>query len=183
MKLVDIKGNVTSKQRLVFLVTMLILIIVVFFVLKNINKKNEGIDYNNTNLSDFKINSSTINDRGIFWNLNEIVTNYINSYQAEYNKESKSFEDYYKALDPNYKKFTGKKKYLELSNNIVNKVLGENRDILTALPNPVITEVKKLDKFDSAYLCKLSTVNENDEAYIGIVLDTQNKRYNIFYIY
>lgn len=183
MKLVDIKGNVTSKQRLVFLVTMLILIIVVFFVLKNINKKNDGIDYNNTDLSDFKTNSSIINDRGIFWNLNDIVANYINAYQAEYNKETKNFDYYYKALDPNYKKFIGKKKYLELSNNVVTKVLGENRDILTLLPNPVITEVSKLDKYESAYLCKLSTIKEDEEAYIGVVLDTQNKRYNIFYIY
>ena len=183
MKLVDIKGNVTSKQRLVLFVTMLVLIIVVFFVLKNINKENNGIDYNNTELSDFKINSSKINDRGIFWNLNEIVSNFVNSYQAEYNKETKSFGYYYNALDPNYKKFIGKKKYLQLSNNVVTKVLGENRDILTVLPNPVITEVNKLDKFESAYLCKLSTIKEDDEAYIGIVLDTQNKRYNIFYIY
>ena len=39
-----------------------------------------------------------------------------------------------------------------------------------------------MDNYDNAYICQLSTQNESDNAYIGIILDTENKKYNIFYI-
>ena len=47
MKLIDIKENITPKQRLVLLVTILILVIVVFSFMKNFFSKKEGIDYKN----------------------------------------------------------------------------------------------------------------------------------------
>ena len=42
MKLIDIKENITPKQRLVLLVTILILVIVVFSFMKNFFSKKEG---------------------------------------------------------------------------------------------------------------------------------------------
>ena len=55
MKLVDIKGNITSNQRLILLLTMLVAIVVIFFGLRSINKKVEGIDYKNTDLNDVSL--------------------------------------------------------------------------------------------------------------------------------
>ena len=182
MKLVDIKGNITSNQRLILLLTMLVAIVVIFFGLRSINKKVEGIDYKNTDLIDLIINSQITNDREVYWNLNEIICNFINSYQSKYNKKVNDLNYYYKALDPNYKKFISKKKYLELSNTLITKVIGEDQDVLSTLPEPVITEVRVLNNYDNAYLCKLSTKNEGEDTYIGIVLDKENTKYNIFYI-
>ena len=41
MKLVDIKDNITSKQKLLLGIVCLLLIIVVFSVLKNVTSKND----------------------------------------------------------------------------------------------------------------------------------------------
>lgn len=182
MKLVDIKDNITSKQRLVLGITFLIIIIIVFYMLKSITSNDEGIDYKNTDTIDLVITSTQINDRDVYWNLNKIVSEFINSYQSSFNKDVKDLNYYYGALDSNYKKFLGKKKYLESSNNLINKVVGENKDVFTLLPDPLITKVYRLNDYDNAYLCELSVKNENDEAYIGIILDTEHTKYNIFYI-
>ena len=39
-----------------------------------------------------------------------------------------------------------------------------------------------MDEYDNAYICELITKNNNEDAHIGIILDTKNKNYNIFYI-
>ncbi len=182
MKLVDIKGNITSKQRLILVITALILLLIVFYLLKNITKTSEGIDYKKTDITDLLIFSSTVKDRDIYWNLDGIVTEFISSYKSVTNKDIKETKYYYNALDPDYKKYLGKKKYNEIANNLINKVMGENRDEFSSLPTPLITSLNKLNNYDNAYICELSTSNVNDSAYIGIILDTDKKKYNIFYI-
>lgn len=182
MKLVDIKGNITSKQRLLLMITFLVIIVVVFSFFKNINKKVEGIDYKKNGINNLLLYSKEVTDRDIYWNLDGIVSDFLNSYQSEYNKDIKSLNYYYKALDPNYKKYLGKSKYKELANGVITKVLGEEKDMLSALPQPVIIEVRALNDYNNAYMCKLATKNDED-AYIGIILDTEETRYNIFYIY
>ena len=182
MKLVDIKGNITSKQRLLLMITFLVIIVVVFSFFKNINKKVEGIDYKKNGINNLLLYSKEVTDRDIYWNLDGIVSDFLNSYQSEYNKDIKSLNYYYNALDPNYKKYLGKSKYKELANGVITKVLGEEKDMLSALPQPVIIEVRALNDYNNAYMCKLATKNDED-AYIGIILDIENTRYNIFYIY
>lgn len=183
MKLVDIKDNITSKQKLVLGIVCLVLLIVVFSVLKSvINTSDEVIDYENTNSIDLVISSSKINDRDIYWSLNGIVSNFINTYQSNYNDEIKGLDHYYNALDPNYKRFLGKKKYREVSNNLISKVMGEEAGVFSLIPEPLITDVYRLYDYDNAYICKLTTKNSEVEAYIGIIIDTENTKYNIFYI-
>lgn len=182
MKLVDIKGNITSKQRLVLLITFLVLIVIVFYFLKDITSEREGIDYKNTEVIDLLTSSYEINERDVYWNLDKIISEFIYSYKSEFNDQINDLEYYYGALDPNYKKFLRKKKYIEISNNLITKVLGENKDMFATLSSDFITSVYRLDEYDNAYLCKLKTVNSTEEAYIGIVLDTEHKKYNIFYI-
>lgn len=182
MKLVDIKGNINPKQRLILIITILLLLIVIFGILKSVTKKNEGIDYKNTNIDDLIIESTSNNDRDVYWNLNEIVYKFINTYQSKFTKEVKDVEYYYNALDPNYRKYLGKGKYLDKANTLITKVIGEEKDVFTLIPEPLITSVYKMDNYGNAYICQLSTQNESDNAYIGIILDTENKKYNIFYI-
>ena len=63
MKLVDIKGNINPKQRLILIITILLLLIVIFGILKSVTKKSEGIDYKNINTDDLIIESSLNNDK------------------------------------------------------------------------------------------------------------------------
>ena len=187
MKLVDIKDNITSKQKLLLGIVCLLLIIVVFSVLKNVTSKNDkAIDYKTADEYTFLIASSEESDRDVYWTLNKIVYEYLSSYQNSYNSKIKGFDYYYGALDPDYKKYLGKKKYLTLSKNLIKKVLGDkadSQDDFYILPEPLITKVNKLNNYDNAYFCEISTLNEGENAYIGIILDTEKSKYNIFYIY
>lgn len=184
MKLVDIKDNITSKQKLLLGIVCLLLIIVVFSVLKNVTSKNDkAIDYKTADEYTFLIASSEESDRDVYWTLNKIVYEYLSSYKSDFNSEVKGFDYYYGALDPDYKKYLGKNKYKKLSNDLIKKVVGGEPDIFTAFPEPLITKVNKLNNYDSVYFCELSTQNESENAYIGIILDTEKSKYNIFYIY
>ena len=87
---------------------------IVFYLLKNITKTSEGIDYKKTDITDLLIFSSTVKDRDIYWNLDGIVTEFISSYKSGTNKDIKETKYYYNALDPDYKKYLGKKKYNEI---------------------------------------------------------------------
>lgn len=183
MKLVDIKDNINSKQRLVLGIVFLVLIIVIFSILRSvINTSDEVLDYENTDSIDLIISSSEINDRDVYWSLNGIISGFINTYQSSYNDEIKDLDYYYNALDANYKKFLGKKKYREVSNNLITKVMGEEKSVFSKIPEPLVTEVYRLNDYDNAYICRLATQNNEGNAYIGIILDTENTKYNIFYI-
>lgn len=182
MKLVDIKGNINPKQRLILIITILLLLIVIFGILKSVTKKSEGIDYKNINTDDLIIESSLNNDRDVYWNLNKIVYEFINTYQSKFTKEVKEVGYYYNALDPNYRKYLGKGKYMDKANNLITKVVGEEKNVFSLIPEPLVTSVYKMDNYDSAYICELSTQNKSNDAYIGIILDTEKKKYNIFYI-
>lgn len=182
MKLVDIKDNINPKQRLILIITILILLIVIFGILKSVTKKSEGIDYKSTSTDDLMMRSSSNNDRDVYWNLNKIVYDFINTYQSKFTKEIKDVGYYYDALDPNYRKYLGKRKYMDKANNLITKVIGEEKDVFSLIPKPLIVSVYKMYEYDNAYICELSTQNENDKAYIGIILNTEKKKYNIFYI-
>lgn len=182
MKLVDIKGNITPKQRLILVITILLFLLIIFYTLKLVTKKQEGIDYKNTNINKLIVFSEETTDRDIYWNLNSIVYEFVITYQSNFNDQVKNIEYYYNALDPNYKKYLGKKKYTEFSNNLINKVIGEEKNQLSLVPEPLIKTVYKMDEYDNAYICELITKNDNEDAYMGIILDTKNKNYNIFYI-
>ena len=182
MNLVDIKGTITSKQRLVLMISFLIVILVVFYFLRNVNKKVEGIDYKKTDINGLLALSQDDKDRYVYWNLNEIISKFLNSYQSEYTEGINDINYYYKTLDPNYKKYLGRRKYKELANSFIDKVVYDPEDDLKSLPQPLITKIKRLNDYNNAYLCKIATKN-NEDAYIGIILDIENTRYNIFYIY
>lgn len=182
MKLVDIKDNISSKQRLVLCLSILILLMVVFSALKQFTSKENGIDYKTTSIETLIKDSLEISDRNIYWNLNDIVYKFVNSYRSKYTKNVEDINYYYKALDSNYKKYLGKRKYKGQAYKLISKIIGENPDELSKIPEPLITNVYQLDEYSNAYICKLSTLNEEESAYIGIVLDTEKNRYNIFYI-
>ena len=82
MKLIDIKENITPKQRLVLLVTILILVIVVFSFMKNFFSKKEEIDYKNIDYNNFIVESSETSDRNLYWTLNDILVPFLQSYQT-----------------------------------------------------------------------------------------------------
>ena len=136
MKLIDIKENITPRQRLVLLFTILILVIVTFSFMKNFFSKKEGIDYKNIDYNNFIVESSETSDRNLYWTLNDILVPFLQSYQTvekmdtseliEYKYTGRSLEDYYDALDKNYKKYLGKEEFISKSKEMMSKVFEKN---------------------------------------------------------
>lgn len=180
-KIVDIK-SLTPKQKLLFFGICLILLVVITTIALNLNIGYEAIDYKNTDIYSFIIHSEETNDRDIYWTLDNIVSQFIGTYQSEFTKDVKNLDYFYNALDPDYKKYLGKKKYKEISNDIITKVIGEQKDVFSSIPAPLITTVYKLSDYDNAYICKLATQEDSASTYIGIILDTDKNKFNIFYL-
>ena len=77
----NVKMNtISSKQKLILAICFLLIIIVLLWISKQIFNKDE-FDYRKITHDDF-IYSGLINtDRQIYWSLNEIISNILNSYK------------------------------------------------------------------------------------------------------
>lgn len=191
MKLVDIE-RLNSKQKLLFFATCLVLLIVISTVLMSLRLGYDVIDYKKENAYTFIFNSTEDNDRNTYWTLNNIILPFLESYQTvenmdisdliEYKYNGYSLDDYYKALDTDYKKYLGKKKYLEVSKKMMEKMVSRNENGFVLKKEDLIKRIYKLNLYDNAYLCELNTVDKSSNAYIGIILDTEKSKYSIFYI-
>lgn len=192
MKIFDIKENITSRQRLILLVAILILIIVISSILMSQNFRTNKINYKKVDKYTFIADSVEDNDRNIYWTLNNIITEFLKSYQTvekmdtsllvEYKYMGYSLSDYYLTLDPDYKKFLGKKKYIEKSKELMSKMVTTNENGYVMKEKDIIKNVYKLNSNSNAYLCELKAVNEFDSVCIGIILDTEKNQFNIFYM-
>jgi hypothetical protein len=189
-KLIDISG-LNSKQRLVFFCICLILLVIGTTIITSINSDNKVIDYEKTDIYELIIDSTETKDRDIYWTLNKIILEFLKSYQTvekmdtsdlvEYHYTGYDLDDYYKALDPEYKKFLGKKEYIEISKNMMSKMVTWNDNGFILKEQNIINTVYKLNDYEG-YICKLNTVDNKNQAFIGIILDKENNEYNIFYI-
>lgn len=189
-KIVDIEG-LNSKQKLVFFAICLVLLIVFTAIISSLNFGPKMIDYKKMDVYDILIDSTETNDRETYWTLNNIILNFMKSYQTvekmdtsklvEYHYTGYSLDEYFNALDPEYKKFLGKKKYLNTAKQMISKMVTWNDNGFVLKDEDIIDTIYKLDKYD-AYLCSLKDTDLDKETYIGIILDKEKKEYNIFYI-
>lgn len=171
--------TISSKQKLILAICFLLIIIVLLWISKQIFNKDE-FDYRKITHDDF-IYSGLINtDRQIYWSLNEIISNILNSYKNIGKEEGIKPEDYYDVLSEDYKEYLGKRKYKKLINEFLQKFVVKNSYTTTIKTSRIIENVYYLD--NNRYICELSTASEENKAYIGITLNTSNKTYNIFYI-
>ncbi len=191
MKLVDFE-RLNSKQKLIFLLIILILLVVIASTLMKLRFGNEVIDYKNKNVYSFIIESKQDKDRNTYWTLNNIIIDFLDSYQTvekldtsaliEYKYTGYSLEEYYKVLDSDYKKFLGKNKYMEISKNMMSKMVTKNENGYVLNTENIIKKIYKLNNYENAYICELNTVDKASSAYIGIILDADQGIYSIFYI-
>lgn len=176
----NVKMNmISSKQKLILAICFLLIIIVLLWISKQIFKKRE-FNYNNMNHDDFIYEGTINNDREVYWSLNEIVSNILLTYQNIGKEEGIKPEDYYDVLSDDYKEYLGKGKYQKLINEFLQKFVVKNSYTTTIKTSRIIENVYYLN--NHRYICELSTVSEENKAYIGITLNTSNKTYNIFYI-
>ena len=75
----NVKMNtISSKQKLILAICFLLIIIVLLWISKQIFNKKE-FDYKNMNHMDFIDEGTINNNREVYWSLNEIISNILNS--------------------------------------------------------------------------------------------------------
>lgn len=171
--------TISSKQKLILAICFLLIIIVLLWISKQIFNKNE-FDYRKIGHDNFIYSGSLNTDRQIYWSLNEIISNILNSYKNIGKEEGIKPEDYYDVLSEDYKDYLGKGKYKKLINEFLQKFVVKNSYTTAIKTSRIIENVYYLN--NNRYICELSTASEENKAYIGITLNTSNKTYNIFYI-
>lgn len=189
--------EISGKQKLIFFVVVLVLLITMVTMIKNW-PKDDGekiIDYANTNF-DTLITDSVLNtDSGIYWSLNEIVLKYLNSYlvENEVGKKSKytNYKGYYNNVVQRYKRYLGKSKYEKLSSDFCSRfVVSKDNNKNFAMDgigdyNNIDSEkiIRNVYVFEeNRYICKLYSSKNDKTGYIGIELNPKELTWKIFYI-
>lgn len=184
-KIIDYK-NMSMKQKIIFLLIVIIIVILLSWIVKiirnNIMLKSSSVIKDYKEVDDgtyFTMQSTPTYDRKLYWNLNDIISGYIESSKYSNNDTDFSIDNYFDALTTQYAAYLGENKYRELSNNFLKKFE------LTGVQEKAYKTydfIKSIYEFkENMYICELSGVN-NQIAYMGIVLNEQNKTFEIFYI-
>lgn len=187
--------NISNKEKLALSITVLVLVVIIMSVLVNLNDDEIKVEYENFNVENAIKESITTTNRQIYVDLNEIISNYLASYNMEikaadenvdFSKIKYTREEYYRVLSDEYKKVLSKKDYMDVSNKFCMKFIsaskyGEYVEVKNSIINCIyVLPSKKYG--EDMYICKLNTISKNDTAYIGINLNQYQKIYSIFYI-
>ena len=120
-----------------------------------------------------------IDDRKIYYTLENIVDDYVNSYIV--NEDKSSYKYYYQYLREDYKKYLGKKKYYEVSESFLKKFyININSDYEKMDTSQLIKQVYLFD--NNVYLCILEGRYKKETGYFAVMLNESSNTYNIVYI-
>ncbi len=185
-----IKRIKLSKKQLLIIAILFLLFLM---ILKNVVDSFSGnnINYKTANAETFISMAQENYDRQVYWNINDIISNFVFSYQTvenmdtssivEYNYNGYKLEEYYDTLDIQYKKFLGKTGFINLSKSMLSKFAIPSDKGIKIVTEKLIKKMYKINDQDM-YFCELNTVNQDYKSYIGIKIDTVNNTFNIFYI-
>lgn len=180
------KEKVNTKLLLFTLVLVLIVLLIFNYLLKN-NSTDSVWNYKElTSGTDIIYLGKKIEDRQIYYNLEKIVTEYVNSYLPEGEQAIKdvTYEDYYDALSEKYKNYLGKNKYYEVAQKFLKKFyINVTSDYETMEYMDTERIIKNIYVFENyVYLCELETSDGKNTGYIAIQMNTENNSYCIMYI-
>lgn len=194
-KIIDIK-NISMKEKIALLATIAALLMFITKMCYNLeNNETNGIDYGTDLNINYMLKFSEKNtDRQIYLTLNEIIFDFLNSYNLEIKEYGGDTElsfisfkrkDYYKVLASSYKKKLGWFKYNSLSKEFMQNFIYSGDRGQYMKTSDILNEIYELGTYmysGDMYICKLNTAKENEYAYIGIQLEEKSKKYNIFYL-
>ena len=173
--------RVDSKLLLFTLVLVLIALLLLNWLLGN--RETDSIwNYKEiTTATDVMYLGTRVTDRQMYYTLESIVNQYLNSYINVYNEEKVMYEDYYKYLTENYKKHLTKKEYMQVAEKFLNKFyININSDYESMDTNQILKNIYEFE--NSIYLCELKGNRSNETGYIAVQINTSELAFNIVYI-
>lgn len=181
-----------NKQILLGLIVIMSILGGLTLIMKSWSSNKEKTWDYSTNKISYEIISSgkLIYDRQTYWQLDDIIFQYVNSYIYNQDENTKKiakapYKEYYNALTKDYKKVLNKNEYVNKSEMFFNKILLE-----TESPSGFYEEnknrISKVLLYDNnMYLCEIEGLDKNFpivNCYIGIKLDSSSNKFSIFYI-
>ena len=182
-------NNISSKQKLIILTIILVVLIVGVNILKALGKQ-EGIwNYKEiTSATDVISSGSIITDRKTYYELEDIIVRFLlaNDGISTTNLETENigydatYKDYYSILTKEYKKHLSRKEFNEKANKLLNRfVIPLDIEEFGYMNTKNI--IKNIYGYgDNKYLCELQSYD--NVGYIGIQLNPYKDCYYIFYI-
>lgn len=172
---------------------LLFTLVLVLIVLLLLNKFLDGLNTNDiwnykklTSAQDIIQKGKIVTDREIYYNLEEIITKYVESYLSEQstNLDMINYKDYYTFLIKDYKKHLSQEEYNNVAETFLNKFYVKNVSEWEAYEYmDVFSLITNIYSFDNnIYLCKLYSKETRNTGYIAIKLDLTNEGYYIVYI-
>lgn len=173
--------RVDTKLLLFTLVLVLIVLLLLNYFFKN-NGTDEIWNYKEiTTALDVMYLGQRVTDRQTYYDLESIVVQYLNSYLAEYNGDKDTYKDYYNYLTEDYKRYLGKRKYIKVAENFLNKFyINMDSDYINMDTTQVLKNVYKFD--DDVYMCELYSNSNEKTGYIAVRVNMNSARFNIVYI-
>ncbi len=189
LKLFNFK-DLTYQEKLILALGIMGAMLLITTVINLLRDSKTEINYNDQSVKSLYTHSVPVKDRDVYWVLNDIISTFIDSYNKELLTVSDaqkqeilySREDFYTVISDEYKKELSKKEYLEVSKKMLEKFI-ENDEVMKS--SDFISTIKKLDSSiysENMYICKLKTVDNSTESYIGIQVYPDSKSYNFFYL-
>lgn len=174
--------SIDSKLLLFTLVLVLITLLLLNYLFEG-NRKDEIWNYEEmTSVTDIIHLAKENKDREIYYTLEAIVNQYLNSYINPYNDEEKiMYPHYYNYLREDYKNYLSKKEYMEVAEKFLNKFyININSDYEAMYTYQLLKEVYSFG--NNVYLCKLVSKRNNEIGYIAFQIDESELAFNIVYI-
>lgn len=177
------EGKRVDSKLLLF---TLVLVLIALLLLNNFlegNRKDEVWNYAKiTSATDVMYLGKRVTDRNIYYTLENIVNQYLNSYiNTEDDQDKIMYEDYYNYLTDYYKKHLNKKEYKQVAENFLNKFyININSDYEAMYTYQLIKDIYAFD--NNVYLCKLVSKRNNEIGYMAFRVNEAELAFNIVYI-
>ena len=180
-----------KEDKKIWLYALILVVIVLLILLRifknNANKDNLWYDYDEFSYANAFLKATRVEDRTIYWALDDIVSQFVDSYMSsgktygDVDESTITYEDYYYALYEGYQNHLGKDGYMELAKAFLEKFMIENEmEFASMESNGLIDSVYMIQ--ENVYMCDLTSKIKQTSAYIVIKLDPQDTSFEIMYM-
>lgn len=183
--LIEFFDNLSKTQKIICALFFLVIMMFLVNLISNVSFKDTFIDYKNITGESMIENKSLVTDRNVYLILDNIIDNFINTYNGNFYIDDKKvkLKDFYdNALYNEFKYNMSYSKFKNKVRDLYNKLaMNEEPSDQKIMAENNIECIYLFSEPRNMYLVKLKS-KSNESAFIGIELDNNLGKYTIFYL-
>ena len=171
--------KVDSKLLLITLILVLICLLLLNTLLKK-GRTDEFWNYDEIESASLLMYlGEKVTDREMYYTLENIVNQYLNSYIDNGDEEKELYDEYYNYLTESYRDYLSKRGYKKVAKNFLDKFyINIDSNYETMYTHQILKGICKFD--NDIYLCQLE--RKNEKSYIAFQLNESQNAFKIVYI-